>query len=168
MFGYSWSHLRLSFRLASRKKVTQRKRSRREPRHARRRTSLATRLRQPSGPTIVAMEMFLVGPIDGLRRIEWWTAFDLLTIDIEVHQSLRPIDRLHGAWRDQDLLPGPPVPSIDSDVPDAPVGVVHEEVRDMTDLAVDGMDMVPGDCLHTAEVRVAFFLPRLCANRIAR
>ena len=37
---------------------------------------------------------------------------------------------------------------------DAPIGILHEEVLDVTDLAVAGMDMVPGDRFDTAEMRI--------------
>jgi hypothetical protein len=33
---------------------------------------------------------------------------------------------------DQDLLPGPPVLRADDEIMDAPISVLHEEVRDVT------------------------------------
>jgi len=71
--------------------------------------------------------------------------FDPLTIDIEVYQPIRPIDLSCRPGRDQDLLPGPPVLRIDDKVTDAPIGILHEEVLEVTDLAVASMDMVSGD-----------------------
>src|SRR4029077_16824915 len=73
-----------------------------------------------------------------------WPVFDLLAIDIEVNQTVRPIDLSDRTGRDQDPLSGPPVPGIDGNAPDVPVGIIHEEILDMTYLAVGGMDMVPG------------------------
>ena len=63
---------------------------------------------------------------------------DPLTIDIEVHHVIHPIDRSNPPWRDQDFLPGPPVLCIDDEVMDAPISILHEEVLDVTNLAVAG------------------------------
>ena len=84
-----------------------------------------------------------------------WAAFDPLTIDIEVYQPIRPIDLSRRPGRDQDLLPGPPVLRIDDKVTDAPIGILHEEVLEVTDLAVASMDMVSGDRFDAAEMRIA-------------
>src|SRR5271167_215596 len=94
---------------------------------------------------VVVVEPFLIGLIYGRGRIVCRAVFDLLTVDIEVHQSVRPVDLSHRARRDQDFLSGPPVPGIDGDISDAPAGIVHEEVLEMTEHAVGGMNMVPGD-----------------------
>jgi hypothetical protein len=83
-----------------------------------------------------------------------WPVFDLLAIDIEVNQTVRPIDLSDRTGRDQDPLSGPPVPGIDGNAPDVPVGIIHEEILDMTYLAVGGMDMVPGDGCDAAKMRI--------------
>src|SRR5579872_14858 len=108
--------------------------------------------------TIIVMEMLLVGPINHRGRVVSWAVFDRLTIDIEVHEFILPINLSCRPWRDQNLLPGPPVLRIDDEVMDAPIGILHEKVSDVTDLAVAGMDMVPGDCFDASEMRVAVVL----------
>src|SRR6185312_17174687 len=96
----------------------------------------------------------LVGPIDRRRRIIWRTVFDPLTIAIKVHQLIRPVDLSCRPWRDQDLLPRPPILRIDDEIMDAPIGVLHKEILDVTDLAVAGMDVVSRDSFDAPKMRV--------------
>ena len=100
------------------------------------------------------MEIFLIGPIDRGGCVVCRAVFDPLTIDIEVDQVIRPIDLLCRPWRDQDLLSGPPVLRIDDEILDTPIGIFDEEVLDVTDLAVAGVDMVPGDRFDAAQMRI--------------
>jgi hypothetical protein len=100
------------------------------------------------------METFLIGPIDRFGGIVCRAVFDPLTIDIEVHQFIRPIDLSCQPRRDQDLLPGPPVLRVNYEVMDAPIGILHKEVLDVTNLPVAGLDMVPSDRFDAAEMRV--------------
>src|ERR1700730_19408071 len=69
-----------------------------------------------SPDAVICRECFIIG---------WWTVFDLLAIDIEVNQPVRPIDLSYRAGRDQDPLSRPPVPGIDGNAPDVPVGITH-------------------------------------------
>lgn len=48
------------------------------------------------------------------------------------------------ARRDKDLFPKPPVLRIDNEVTDAPIGIRDEEILDVSDLAIAGMDMIAG------------------------
>src|SRR5574338_344840 len=57
--------------------------------------------------------------------------------------------------REQHLFSGPPVPGVDLDVTDFPASIIHEEVLDMTDLAVAGVDMASGDRCDATEMRIA-------------
>ncbi len=84
---------------------------------------------------IVVLEMLLIGLIERCGCIVCRAVFDPLTIDIEVHQFIRPIDLSCRPWRDQDLFPGPPILRIDDEVFDAPISILHEKVRDVTDPA---------------------------------
>ena len=104
---------------------------------------------------IVVTETLFIGPIHRCGRIVCWAVLDALTIDIEVHPPVTLIDRLRQPWRDQDPTPGPPVPRIDDKEVDAPVGIFQEEVFDVADLAVAGMDTVSGDRCNAAKVRIA-------------
>src|SRR5271166_3383636 len=92
---------------------------------------------------------------------------DLLAIDLEVHQVIRPIDFLDRPWGDQNLFARPPVRRVDDEIMDAPIGILQEEVLDVTDLAVAGVDMIPGDRFNAAEMRIVVALLRrgniLCA-----
>src|SRR5208282_2289003 len=103
---------------------------------------------------IVVMEVLLISPIDRCGCIVCGAVFDPLTIDIEIDQAIRPIDLSRRPWRDQDLLPGPPVLGIDDEVMDAPIGILHEEVLDMAELAVARMDVVPRHGFDAAQMRV--------------
>src|SRR6185437_1408744 len=89
-----------------------------------------------SGVAVIVVKLVLIGRIDRSRGVICRAVLDLLTIDIEVHQLIRPIDFSYRPWRDQNLLPGPPVLRIDDEVMDAPIGILHEEILDVTDLAV--------------------------------
>jgi hypothetical protein len=101
---------------------------------------------QRSGQAIVIVcaVLFLTGSIHCHGRFQHGTVFDLLAIDIELHQPVRPIDLSYRARRDQDPRSGPPVPGIDGDAADVPAGIIHEEIFDITYVAVSGMDMVSG------------------------
>ena len=81
-----------------------------------------------------------------LRRpsIVFRVVLDTLTIDIELHDVIQPIDLSCRPWRDQDLLSGPPVLRGDDKVTNAPIFILHEKVLDVTYLAVAGMYMVSG------------------------
>src|SRR5579884_380767 len=107
----------------------------------------------------------IIGPIDRGGRIVWRTVLDLLAVDMEMDQPVRPIDLSYRARRDQDFLSRPPVPGIDGDETDAPAGIVHEKILDVADLAVDGMDMVPGDGGDAAKMRIAFVGPSFARPR---
>jgi hypothetical protein len=100
------------------------------------------------------VEVFFIGPIDRCRIVVRGTVFDLLTINIEIYEAIRPVDLLYRTGRNQDLFPWPPVLRIDDKVTDAPIDVVDEKVLHMTDFAVAGMDMVPFDRICTAKVRI--------------
>ena len=89
-----------------------------------------------SNPIIVTMEMFLIVAIDRCGCVVSWTVFHTLAINIEVHQTTRPIDFSYRSWRDKDLLPWPPVLRIDDYVMDTPIGILDEEVIDVANLAV--------------------------------
>src|SRR6185312_10216569 len=102
-------------------------------------------------------ELLFRRSVDRDARVIARAVFDLLTVDIDVDQPARPIDLSHRIRRDQHPLSGPPVPGVDFDVTDAPVGIVHEEVLDMTDPTVAGTDLVPRDSCDAAKMRVALF-----------
>src|SRR5476651_839762 len=107
-----------------------------------------------SNTAVVAVELPLVGSIDRCRRIVYWAVFDFLTVDVEIHQLVPPIDCLCRPWRDQHFLPGPPVLRVDQQVVDAPIGVLDEEILNVADLAVERVDMVSGDGCNAAEMRI--------------
>ena len=44
---------------------------------------------------------------------------------------------------------------------DAPIGILHEEVLDVTDLAVTGMDVVPGHRFDAAQMRIVVVSPSI-------
>jgi hypothetical protein len=108
---------------------------------------------------VIFKECFIIGR---------WPVFDLLTIDIEVNHPVRPIDLSYRARRDQDPLSGPLVPGIDGDAADDPVGIINEEILDMTYLTVGGMDMVPGDSCDATEMRITLVGLSIGAARITR
>ena len=99
-------------------------------------------------------KILFIGLIDRRGCIVCGAVLDPLAIDIEVDQFIRPIDLSCRPWRDQDLLPGPPVLRIDDEIMDAPIGILDEEVLDVTDLAVAGMDMISGDRFNAAQMRI--------------
>src|SRR5207342_2525341 len=108
---------------------------------------------------VIFKECFIIGR---------WPVFDLLTIDIEVNHPVRPIDLSHRARRNQDPLSGPPILGIDGDAADGPVGIINEEILDMTYLTVGGMDMVPSDSCDATEMRITFVGLRVGATLITR
>ena len=97
------------------------------------------------------MDVLLIDRINSGRRIVFRTVLDLLTINVEVHSSIRPLNRLYRQRRDQYFGPGPPVLGFDDEVADAPIVILDEEVFDMTDLAVAGMYMISGDLPDAAK-----------------
>jgi len=117
--------------------------------------------------TVICKERFVIGLVDRRSCIISWAVFDPLTIDIEVHQFIRPIDLSCRPRRDQDLLPSPPVLRIDDKVMDAPIVILQKKVFDVTNLAVTGVDMVPGDRCGDADRR-GFVGYRQYPHRIAQ
>ena len=89
---------------------------------------------------IVVLEMLVIGAIDDRGWVVSRAVFDFLTIDVEIHQSLSPIDLARRPRRDQHLPSEPPVFRINGKIADAPIGVLKKEVRDITDLLVAGVD----------------------------
>src|SRR5664279_3427674 len=55
---------------------------------------------------------------------------------------------------DQDFVPNPPVARVNDDVAYGPGLVVDEIARDMPDLAVGRVKVIPGDRIATAQVRI--------------
>ena len=100
------------------------------------------------------MELFLVGPVDHCRGMICRTVLHSLTIDVDVHQVIRPIDFLYQSWGNEHLLPWPPVLRIDHQVVNALVGILNEEVVDVANLAVARMNIVPGDRFDAAKMRI--------------
>jgi hypothetical protein len=56
--------------------------------------------------------------------------------------------------RDQDPFAGPPVFGVDDQIVDAPVGLLDEEILDMTNVSIGRMDVVALDRLDAAQVRI--------------
>ena len=71
---------------------------------------------------VIGQEFFVKGPVDRYGDVVCGSVFDLLTIDVDVHQPVAPIDVLDRPWRDQHLFAGPPVLGIDDEVTNAPIG----------------------------------------------
>src|SRR5476649_1024797 len=113
---------------------------------------------------VVAVKMPLVGPVDRRRRVVYGTIFDLLAVDAEVHQLVLPIDSLYRPWRDQHLLSWPPVLRIDEQVVDTPIRVLDEKILDVTDFAVECVDMVSGHGRDAAKMRI--LVVALCADHV--
>src|SRR6185437_2400833 len=116
---------------------------------------MALRLMSVARPSIVGAEPFLIAPVDRLRRIVSWAAFNLLPRDVQRHQPTRPLDLPNRIRRDQDLFSGPPIPCVDDDVLDTPADVVHEQVLHVTDDAVNGMNMIPCNRVDAAKMWIA-------------
>ena len=97
-------------------------------------------------------ELFFVGSSDSDGRGVGRSVFDPLAVDIYVHQFADPIGSLApSAARSAPALRATSSGN-DFDVTDVPASIVHEEILDMTDLAVAGVDMVPGDSRDAAEI----------------
>src|SRR5664280_861614 len=105
-----------------------------------------------SNPIIVTMEMFLIVAIDRCGCVVSRTVFHTLAININVLQTIRPIDFSYRSWGDKNLPPWPPVSRIDDEVMNAPIGILDEEVVDVADLAVARMDMITGDRFDATEM----------------
>ena len=52
------------------------------------------------------------------------------------------------------MLSEPPIPGVDNEIADAPVGVVDHEILDVADFAVDGVNAVSGHFIDAAQARI--------------
>jgi hypothetical protein len=101
------------------------------------------------------VNVLLIYGVNSRRWIIYGTVFDGLPISTEVYQSVDPSDGLNSHWRDQYLVPRPPVPGINHEIVDAPITILDEKILDMANLAITGVDVVSCDLLYTAESWVA-------------
>lgn len=108
-----------------------------------------------SAIAIVIVEILLEGAIDQGRCFVDRAVFDPLAIDREADQFGAPIDLFDRSRRNQDLLPRPPILGVDHQVMDAPVVFLHQEVLDMADFAVAGVNVIAGHRLDAAQMRIA-------------
>jgi hypothetical protein len=80
---------------------------------------------------------------------------DLVARHIELNAMLAPVDLLHGMGRHQDVLCWPQVPGVDNKVSDAPTGVVDDEILEMADLAIGGVNTIARDFGDAPQIGIA-------------
>jgi len=56
------------------------------------------------------------------------------------------------------VFSGPPVLRINDQIPNRPRFVVDDEIRDVTDLSIQRLDVIAAHGLSTAQMRIALFL----------
>jgi len=78
-----------------------------------------------------------------------------ITGDIEPDVTVRPVDLPDRMGRYQDVLAKPPNRCIDGEIADNPVHAVDEEVLDISDAPISGMDMVARHLGDAAQMRVS-------------
>ena len=66
-----------------------------------------------------------------------------------------PVDVLHRKRRQLDMLSRPPIPRGNDEIADVPVGVVGQEIFDMAEVAVRGVDVVAPDRGDAPQMRIA-------------
>ena len=102
----------------------------------------------------MAVEPLRIVSIESLQRIPRRARLDLFARHVEFDVAVEPIDRFHRERRDQYALAKPPIPGVDDEIMDAPVGVVDHEVLDMADFAVDCVKAVSRHFVDAAQVRI--------------
>ena len=106
--------------------------------------------------SIVSIELSFVFAVESLG-IKFGSALDRLARKIDVDIGIFPIDVSNPLRRYQDFLSGQPVAGINHHVANGPSIVVDDEVIDMADLAIGGLDRVAGNILHAAQVGMVHF-----------
>ena len=67
----------------------------------------------------------------------------MLARHIQIDFAITPTDASCPFGRDQNLAAGPPVARVDQQVAHLPTVAFNEDILDMTDAAVSGLDIVP-------------------------
>lgn len=82
-------------------------------------------------------------------------ALDLPSLDVEMDRPAKPIDPPHQLRGNQDVLVRVPVPRVDLEELNAPVGVVEEQIINMPEHALGRMHAMADDRLDAAQMRIA-------------
>src|SRR5690625_4791332 len=104
---------------------------------------------------IMPVQALLIGASDPGRAIEFRAVPDLLAAEIDMDFALGPADLAEPLWRDQHDLPRPPVPRVHHQIANGGAVLLDGEILDMADIAIIGSDMIAGDLIGAAEMRVA-------------
>ena len=80
------------------------------------------------------------------------TGLELPAAEVEAYQPASPTDLTDAARRQQYPLAGPPPADVDNDEANEPAVIVHQQLLDMSDHAVEQMNPMPDDGLDTAQM----------------
>src|SRR5208282_5781886 len=94
------------------------------------------RLSAGSRPIVMVMELLRIKLSERVEGIPRRARLDLLARHVKLDVAVEPVDRYNRERRNQHALARPPIPGVDDEIMDAPVGVVDHEILDMADFAV--------------------------------
>ena len=125
------------------------------------------RLSDRPRPAVVLMKSLGIDLGERVEGIPRRARLDLFARHVELDVAVEPFDRFHRQRRNQHALAKPPIPRVDDEIVDAPVGVVDHEILDMADFAVGGVNAVAGNFIDAAHVRVGPVQTGALAMRLA-
>jgi hypothetical protein len=115
-------------------------------------------------PIIVFVDFAFVDRFDRPRMIVCGAASYCLAVNVEVQLLVGPLDSPHGPRRDKDSIPRPPVFRIDYQKKNTPVFILDQEILNVSNFAVTGVDMISVNFLDTCPPAVpeAYYREELC------
>lgn len=90
-----------------------------------------------------------------LRRVIFRGCLNHAAIACHGHSGFVPINRGRPGGPDQHLLTWPPIARINHQIPDHPSRLINQEVLDMPNLPIPGVNIISGDFLCAAQMRIA-------------
>ena len=93
-------------------------------------------------PAEMAAQLLFADLIGHRERVPGRGRLHLLAGDVQLDLTIHPIDVGHRVGRQPDGLARPPVPGRDDEISNVPADVVGEEILDMAQFAVGGVDMI--------------------------
>src|SRR5215510_7741945 len=109
-------------------------------------------------PAIIIVQPTFIVPIHWCRSVKLRTALHLVARQVDMHERFGPVHMLNPCHRYQYLLARPPVHRIHDYITDGPGVGVNDEVLDVPNMAIPGLNVVAKHVSRTMQVRIALLL----------
>ena len=103
---------------------------------------------------MVVKKLAFVLPSYRDRLVIFGPALDRFSGEINVNLRFFPADALDPLGRDQYFFPRPPISRIDHKVANGPSLLVNQKVLDMTDFAIERLNVITADFVGTMQMSI--------------